>query len=923
MNALFYSLVVAFLMAMVAAECPSACSGHGTCGAYDACTCFRNWMSNDCSERICPFGLAHVDTPLGDLDASSGRLTGPTVNVVKNSAMYPQGTSEQFPAMQDSAGNVLSNTAHYYRECSNKGICDRVKGDCACFPGYEGSACQRASCPSSSAGVCSGHGTCDTIQELAAADNQNIYRLWDEDVTMGCNCDAGYTGPDCSERTCKVGYDPLYYDDFQNVRYTNVTVQFFVVGNVDVYGNYSIVFTDVHGEDWQTDPIDIDANCGVIQKRLESLPNNVVPQHSVRCFKHDAGSESSGMSSLHLDTTLAHIGQEGVRAGNGNATVDSATNQYITIGASVAPVFNKTMSIVNKFTLAFPGNPGALTPLKINTFLDGKRPTLFSTELSLPSLGVHVYSNGFHGETTDDVNDECEGVLVGLASDSLAASTAKFTQYLSFDDNIQFERMKKCLGDADGITTNNVEVYDWDYGTFMNPHLIKLVDATQDRFTEFVRSDGTSYKVLAASETPAGGGDGAIDRNQDGIIQTYEQNIWDAVPMTRLCDNLGNGGNWVHDNYKSSGRVFPMKFQKDFNTANLGTRGWCRNYNPPGFYAIIYFDDCSISAQSFTLGVLSHANTDYNGDGSTTPYTVKTASASGRQGAMCDTGRKGFRVLTRPATDYSTTTRFHVYTTKGTLQQVSAHSAAYTTTNRDMLSARKGSIDASAIEFIQNLHSNVIHVRNTTLYGAQGQVDCETAAVGKYRNYDCLNKGDKIFLVNLGDRDTGKCVGNGDAKNLAGATIGTQDHCYYRSDRISYNSNPMYPNMYTVTKIGKLSKDGTIDEPSAANDGDGWKSSLNAEGYRHIIHLNMGVNTNYVSNSRSDTRRKQADFISPDTSATIYKFYPPTLATTGTTGYEYVAECSNRGICDSTTGICQCFSGYTGQDCGTINSLAK
>jgi len=153
MNALFYSLVVAFLMAMVAAECPSACSGHGTCGAYDACTCFRNWMSNDCSERICPFGLAHVDTPLGDLDASSGRLTGPTVNVVTNSAMYPQGTSEQFPAMQDSAGNVLSNTAHYYRECSNKGICDRVKGDCACFPGYEGSACQRAACPTSSAGV--------------------------------------------------------------------------------------------------------------------------------------------------------------------------------------------------------------------------------------------------------------------------------------------------------------------------------------------------------------------------------------------------------------------------------------------------------------------------------------------------------------------------------------------------------------------------------------------------------------------------------------------------------------------------------------------------------------------------------------------------------------------------------------------------
>ncbi len=384
--------------------------------------------------------------------------------------------------------------------------------------------------------------------------------------------------------------------------------------------------------------------------------------------------------------------------------------------------------------------------------------------------------------------------------------------------------------------------------------------------------------------------------------------------MTRLCDNLGNSGNWVHDNYLGANAKFPLKFQKDVSTANLGTRGWCRNYNPPGFYAIIYFDDCSTTGQSKILRSL--VDGDYIAG-------VFTASNTDANAAMCDIGRKGFRVLTRPATDYSTTTRFHVYTTKGTLQQVSAHSAAHSTTYKDSLAAGAGQYDPYTAHFMQSLHSNVIHVRNTTLYGAQGQVDCETAPVGTYRNYDCLNKGDKIFLVNLGDRNTQKCVASSPGKNLAGATIGTQDHCYYKTDVTSYNSNPMYPNMYTVTKIGKLSKDGTITEPSAANDGTGWKSQLNAEGYRHIIQLDMGVNTNYVSNSRADTTRAQADFISPDTSATIYKFYPPTLATTGSTGYEYVAECSNRGICDSTTGICQCFSGYTGQDCGTINSLAK
>lgn len=45
------------------AECANACNGHGKCTAYDMCLCNRNWQASDCSERVCMFGLAHVDTP--------------------------------------------------------------------------------------------------------------------------------------------------------------------------------------------------------------------------------------------------------------------------------------------------------------------------------------------------------------------------------------------------------------------------------------------------------------------------------------------------------------------------------------------------------------------------------------------------------------------------------------------------------------------------------------------------------------------------------------------------------------------------------------------------------------------------------------------------------------------------------------------
>jgi hypothetical protein len=240
--------VVATILSFVAAECPNACSSHGKCGAYDMCICYRNWMANDCSERICQFGLAHVDSPKGDLDASSGALSGPAVNVIPNDAIYPYGTTEQYPAMVDSDLTVLTNTAHAYMECSNKGLCERGAGVCACFPGYDGSACQRASCPVSTGGDCSGHGTCRTIKQISDADNYNVYQLWDENMSMGCVCDSGYVGPDCSLRQCKQGADPLYHDDYSNIRYSNFTYQLYTTTAVNtIVGNYSIMFTDSLG----------------------------------------------------------------------------------------------------------------------------------------------------------------------------------------------------------------------------------------------------------------------------------------------------------------------------------------------------------------------------------------------------------------------------------------------------------------------------------------------------------------------------------------------------------------------------------------------------------------------------------------------------------------------------------------------------
>lgn len=716
---------LATLFSYVAAECPNACSAHGRCGAFDMCICYRNWMSNDCSERICQFGLAHVDTPKGDLDSSSGALGGPNVNVVPNNDMYPFGTTEQYPATTDIDGAVLHNTAHEYRECSNKGICDRGSGTCQCFEGYDGSACQRASCPSTGGGVCSGHGTCETIQEIAGRDFGNIYRLWDEDATMGCVCDGGYTGPDCSERQCKYGADPLYYDDEQNIRYSNWTYQFYTTTlNAALTGNYSLVFYDAHGEDWQTTALPWNATCEVVTQALEDLPNDVIPDGSVKCFKSDLTSDAT-----------AH-GQD----------------------PNFEPIYEPSMYLFSKYTIAFPENPGRLQQIEINKYLDGSRATLYTDE-GTSSLGWHIYPNGFIGESTDFVSDRCEDVTVNLVY-----TGGDTTHQLSGLDVTEMKLLKECLGDVDGDTTNNVEVYNWDWGDAENPHLIKLIDATQDASIVTTDADG--------------------DTDTDYALSQY--------PITQLCA-ISNGD---------------PRDASFFNVDGYGIY-YCHNKNPPGFYAVIYYDN---------------------------PTST-------------------FRVFTRAALDYASTTDFYVYTTKGTMQRVSPDAGVFTTSGEYPLTVNVG-----------RHYSNVLYMTNTSVEESYyGDVACETNPVGSNNADACVNKDDWVMILNTDNTAAGLAA------------------------------NPAYPNIYQVKKVGR-EEQSFVTNPDTVND----------EKVRNQIVLDYSMNAKY-------------DYTG-DSIARVYKFTPDSTQPTG--GYHYAAECSNRGICNKGSGICSCFAGYTGDNCGEVNALA-
>jgi len=333
---MFSTLSIATLVlsvALVSAECPNACSGHGLCKIHDQCNCEPNYFGADCSLRVCPYDYAFVDTPSGDLN-HDGLVSGTTyverqaLNANKGGSplqgaktnipeyeMYPTDAEKGFFAAQQ-------DEAHFYMECSGKGECDRKAGQCVCYPGFTGASCQRSTCPSD----CSGHGLCRTLREVAVGalsrravsgqgGNMNLvgvrtafdYSLWDADKHQMCVCDAGFDGIDCTQRTCPRGNDPLKpkterwcggqicADEVQAFRLSSAgssTYKFtFVSGRNATLVAYFTVDTAVGLPGAVADPKHFlaadDTNAGIIMDALRSIPGGELQFVEVRAKSDD------------------------------------------------------------------------------------------------------------------------------------------------------------------------------------------------------------------------------------------------------------------------------------------------------------------------------------------------------------------------------------------------------------------------------------------------------------------------------------------------------------------------------------------------------------------------------------------------------------------------------------------------------------
>lgn len=268
------AVVAACFLAVVDGACDNACSGHGDCNYKDVCTCWQEWKmgdedGGDCSDRKCPSELAWVDNP-------------------------------------DQNG-----LHHRYAECAGRGVCDRTTGECSCFDGFTGKACQRTTCPND----CSGHGRCEYIEDLPYATVWGDYfdgtsnlkgfgdrpvtfsadRYWDKHKTRGCVCDPRWTDVDCSRRMCPRGTDVLQHKDTA-VKTANHQVQTIVFDtnqnwnqtffyNITSFDHltFALQFTSTLNETYVTHPIRVPFPARIparlddeIKQALLQLPHQVV-----------------------------------------------------------------------------------------------------------------------------------------------------------------------------------------------------------------------------------------------------------------------------------------------------------------------------------------------------------------------------------------------------------------------------------------------------------------------------------------------------------------------------------------------------------------------------------------------------------------------------------------------------------------------
>ena len=188
------------------------------------------------------------------------------------------------------------------------------------------------------------------------------YRLWDASMNTKCTCDAGYSGPDCSLRTCPLGSDPLTVLTSQcgNKACVKETQGFTINGASTNDGKtYSLTFYDFYGTAYDTNAFTIltssgtaasrnAANALAVKSALESIPGAVTGNVTVSSTSDLSDISGGAGTSFNVRITVTFT------------TLTGNIEPMFVTPVTGTPVVTQPSAVTHVFTLTT--NWGAGTP---------------------------------------------------------------------------------------------------------------------------------------------------------------------------------------------------------------------------------------------------------------------------------------------------------------------------------------------------------------------------------------------------------------------------------------------------------------------------------------------------------------------------------------------------------------------------------
>merc|ERR1712023_150621 len=240
-----------------------------------------------------------------------------------------------------------------------------------------------------------------------------------------------------------------------------------------------------------------------------------------------------------------------------------------------------------------------------------------------------------------------------------------------------------------------------------------------------------------------------------------------------------------------------------------------------------------------------------------------------------------FLLANPPVSDNSFT--YAVYTTDGVVERLIVDGQTGTDNGDKELSQPEasentGGAEARITAYFEQ-YSNVLYTSYDTA--------CETA----YSQVEpCLDKGDMLFIIDS------RYLTNG--YNPEGAGVMDMTHNDGTSDATIAAATYESGDIYTIQKIYK-------EDPTSM-------THVREDRYRIVLDKHVPFDGTTTSGKLKFGASGNETVVGV---VNMFKFSP---ATTG--NYEFVAQCSNRGTCDE--GQCECFKGYTNDNCDVQSSLA-